>query len=90
MRQFCVDSPVMSPSMIDAIERQIRELPRQEQRHLMERLVQRLSGTEARDSPAHGWTASLEDMARDPEIVRECGAMETHFGPTELDGLRSR
>jgi hypothetical protein len=80
----------MSPSIIDAIERQIRELPRRDQLHLMERLVDRLSGTEARDSTANGWTASLEDMARDPEIVRECAAMDTDFRPTELDGLHSR
>ena len=80
----------MSFSAIDAIERQVNALPRADQLRLVERIVHRLTEADELASASGGWPERLEAMAADPDILRECAAIEREFGPTEGDGLDSR
>ncbi len=77
-------------STLDSIERQINQLPRGDQLRLIERVVHQLSESEERHSTSDSEFGSLESMAEDPDILRECAAVEREFGPVELDGLQSK
>jgi hypothetical protein len=74
----------MVPSQaLGEIERQVRQLPREDQLWLIERLAHELR----RQNTLKPSSDELQAMADDPEIQRELRAISEEFSPTESDGL---
>ncbi len=77
----------MNMPRIARLERQITQLPSDEQRWLVDRLTQRLR--EGTAGPAENDESHLAAMAVDPEIIRELRRIDEDFRPTESDGLEN-
>lgn len=67
------------------LEATIRELSREEQLWLIERIVHALRESETEERAR--WAASLDEMANDPDIQRENQLIAQEFAITENDGL---
>ena len=67
------------------LEARIRELSRDEQLWLLERIAHWLREGEAQDRAR--WLASLDEMVTDPDIQRENQIIAQEFMVTERDGL---
>ncbi|HZQ09484.1 MAG TPA: hypothetical protein VFD70_23095 [Anaerolineae bacterium] len=67
------------------LEASIRELPREEQLWLLERIAHWLRESETAEHAR--WVASLDEMAHDPDIQRENQIIAREFAVTESDGL---
>ncbi len=76
----------MNEPRLARIEKEVNQLPPQEQLWLMERMARRLQGSSTRYAEAE---SDLVAMAADPEIRRELRAIDEEFRPTEMDGLGS-
>ncbi len=76
----------MNMPRLTKIEKELIQLPYNEQLWLMERMARQLRDSSARFSEAEGQLAA---MAADPEIVREVRAIDEEFRSTEMDGLGS-
>ncbi len=74
--------------MSDAVlqlEAQIRELAREDQLWLAERIIHALRENELNERAV--WAASIQEMANDPDIQTENQAIAQEFSITESDGL---
>ncbi len=76
----------MNMPRISRLEREITELPSEEQRWLVDRLTHRLR-TSSR--PEESNENRLAAMATDPEVIRELRMIDEDFRATESDGLES-
>ena len=72
----------MKSSSLQAIEKELPLLSQQEQLWLFEHLAQ-LQKERRREE----WEASLEAMAKDPQIQAEIRQIQEEFAVTEMDGL---
>ncbi len=75
----------MNMPRISRLEREILQLPSDEQRWLVDRLARRIRTDNVR--PAESAGTLLASMAADPEIVRELRTIDEDFRVTENDGL---
>lgn len=75
----------MATSTIEDIEKKIKELSRDEQLCLFERLVHQMRGDALNKQKTI--EAQLTAMAFDPEIQLEIRKINSEFTGTELDGL---
>ena len=75
----------MATSTIEDIEKKIKQLSREEQFCLFERLAHQISGDVLNKQKTI--EAQLTAMAFDPEIQREIRKINSEFTGTELDGL---
>ena len=69
------------------LEASIRELPREEQLWLVERIIHALRESETQERAL--WEADLIAMAADPAIQNEIREIEREFANTETDGLEN-
>ncbi len=76
----------MNMPRISRLEREITDLPSEEQRWLVDRLTHRLR-TSSR--PEESNENRLAAMATDPEVIRELRMIDEDFRATESDGLES-
>jgi hypothetical protein len=76
----------MNQPRLARIEKQVTQLPPQEQLWLMERIAHRLQGSSGRHFADE---SDLAAMAADPEIRRELRAIDEDFRAAEGDGLGS-
>ncbi|MBI4672524.1 MAG: hypothetical protein HY741_12775 [Chloroflexi bacterium] len=67
------------------LEASIRELAREEQLWLLERIAHWLYERETQEHMR--WVASLDEMANDPAIQKENQLIAQEFAITESDGL---
>jgi hypothetical protein len=70
----------MTGNYLLEIERAIHPLSADEKLWLLERIIQQLREPN---------TIDLSEMAADPQIQAEIGAIEQEFALTEMDGLQS-
>jgi hypothetical protein len=70
----------MTGNYLLEIERAIHPLSADEKLWLLERIIQQLREPDA---------IELSEMAADPQIQVEIGAIEQEFALTEMDGLQS-
>ncbi len=75
----------MNMPRISRLEREISQLPSDEQRWLVDRLARRLRTDNVK--PPESKESLLATMAADPEIVRELRTIDEDFRVTESDGL---
>ncbi len=75
----------MNMPRISRLEREITQLPSEEQRWLVDRLTHRLRTNSAK--PAESDESRLAAMAADPEVIRELRTIDEDFRATESDGL---
>ena len=75
----------MNMPRISRLEREILQLPSDEQRWLVDRLARRIRTDNVRPAESEG--NLLANMAADPEIVRELRTIDEDFRVTENDGL---
>ncbi len=75
----------MNMPRISRLEREITQLPSEEQRWLSDRLSRRLRRNSAK--PAEDFESRLATMAADPEVRRELRRIDEDFRVTESDGL---
>ncbi len=76
----------MSETVLE-LEVTIRELPREEQLWLVERIIHALRESEMRERAL--WEADLISMAADPAIQNEIREIDQEFAVTENDGLEN-
>lgn len=76
----------MSEALLE-LESEIRELSRQEQLWLVERIIRALREDEMREHAV--WEADLAAMAADPAIQKEIREIEQEYSVTEKDGLEN-
>lgn len=69
------------------LEASIRELSREEQLWLVERIIHALRESEMRERKL--WEADLMAMAADPAIQNEIHGIDQEFRVTENDGLEN-
>lgn len=67
------------------LESSIRELTREEQLWLLERIIHALRQSEVDERAA--WASSIQEMANDPEIQSENQAIAREFAIADNDGL---
>jgi hypothetical protein len=77
----------MPPVTLSEIERQIHELPLDQQLWLIESLAHGLRQSALADRA--DLERDLVTMAADPEIQAELRRIEAEFSPTEADGLEN-
>jgi hypothetical protein len=77
----------MNMPRIARLEREITQLPSDEQRWLVDRVSRRLR--ESRVTRDENDDRSLAAMAADPEVIRELRRIGEDFRPTESDGLEN-
>lgn len=75
----------MATSIIEDIEKKFKQLSRDEQLCLFERLAHQVKGEMLNRQKT--MEAQLTAMASDPEIQREIRKINSEFTGTELDGL---
>ena len=75
----------MAGPVIDNIEKQFVELPRQIQFGVLERLIHLMGQSPSEDERA--LSAAAAEMAADPQIQREIADINREFRTTEMDGL---
>ncbi len=75
----------MNMPRVSRLEREITQLPSEEQRWLADRLTIRLRKNRVR--PAEDAGSRLAAMAADPEVIRELRDIDEDFRATEGDGL---
>ena len=78
----------MNMPRVSRLEREITQLPSEEQRWLVDRLTGRLGRNSAK--PAENDESRLAAMAADPEIVSELRTIDEDFRATASDGLADR
>lgn len=76
----------MSETVLE-LEASIRELPREEQLWLVERIIHSLRESELQEHAA--WEADLVAMAADPTIQKEIREIEQEYSVAENDGLEN-
>ncbi len=74
----------MSETVLE-LEASIRELSREEQLWLVERIIHALRESEMHERAL--WDADLDAMAADPAIQKEIREIEQEFAVAERDGL---
>jgi hypothetical protein len=72
-------------ALLGEIEERVRQLSREEQLWLIERLAKHLRADASTESSARA--QALASMAAGQEVQRELRQIEKEFGPTEGDGL---
>jgi hypothetical protein len=82
---------MMPPKSLPELEQVIRNLPREEQLWLVERIIHHLR-VQSTHSDVEAHRVSLEqqltDMANDPAIQIELRAINQEFAAAEMDGLQ--
>ncbi|MBD2200100.1 MULTISPECIES: hypothetical protein [Calothrix] len=75
---------------LDQIEQSIRNLSREEQLWLVERIIHNMRVSALKDTSnitAHSLEQQLANMANDPVVQAELIAINQEFANTEFDGL---